>query len=532
MRRLFILLYIGVLAVLFVAWYIHSHLIEQRLAADRSRVFEKAYAGGARLVAGSLLEVPEEQRATTLATLTLSFGYPVKPLSISDAPSSVQRRFARGDDVVHYRLPDGRDVVAALLPGGKNFIRLGPFPDYGGVEIEDAFKGWVRLATQKLVRSQGEQAQVLSEMARQFEVPIELLELSDLPESSRSRLKAGREVVFFLAPDANGEQRGYTAAALAGGSKVFRCGPFPNFERSDDKAATTTLALVLLPAALAIALLLRPIARQLRRVEHAAKAIAIGDLSTRVEEQQMGAAAKPLAQAFNHMASRTETMLRTQRELLQAVSHELRTPLARIHFAIDLIRTANDDQQREERLCSLENASQELDDLVGELLRYVRLESDEYRFDVDTFAVKPILEQQLEKYAQVHSKIQFELDEQSTQEAIFVEADCAGFERALGNLIGNAGRFAKSRVVVHISDSEDEIAIDIDDDGPGIAEADRRRIFEPFVRLDDAGHGVGLGLALVWRILNKHGGSVVVQESPQGGSRFHTRWPRGQITQD
>ena len=531
MTRLFILLYIGVLAVLFVAWYIHSQVTEQRLAADRSRVFEEAYAGGARLVANSLVNVTDEKRSASLADLQRSFGHPIRLLSTADTPASVQRRFDGGDDIVHYRLPDGRDVVASLLSDRKRVVLLGPFPDYGVLAIEDAFKGWMHVATTKLAQSKEELPRVLSEMAGQFEVSIDLVKRDDLPEGSRIRLERGREVVFFLSPDSSGDQRGFAAASVEGISEVFLCGPFPNFERGDDKAATTTLALVLLPAALAIALLLRPIARQLRRVEHAAKAIAAGDLSTRVDEQQMGGAAKPLAQAFNHMASRTETMLRTQRELLQAVSHELRTPLARIHFAIDLIRTAPDNQQREERLHSLENASEELDDLVGELLRYVRLESDEDRFDLGSFSVIPIVEQLLEKHAQVYPEIAFEIGEQPDDLAM-VQADCAGFERALGNLIANAGRFAESRVVIGISETEDEIAIDIDDDGPGIAEADRLRVFEPFVRLDDSGHGVGLGLALVRRILSKHGGNVVAQDSPLGGSRIHTRWPRGELAED
>ncbi|MAR13797.1 MAG: two-component sensor histidine kinase [Blastopirellula sp.] len=525
MTRLFILLYIGVLAVLFVAWYIHSQVTDQRLAADRTRVFEEAHAGGARLVAKSVDEVDQERRPMMLADLGRSFGHPIQLMPLAELTPAVQRRFVADDDVVHYRMENGRDVVAALLADGENVVRLGPFPDYGYLEIEDAFKGWMRLATTRLALAKDDRQRMLSEMAQQFDVAIALVERQEIPGGARLRLERGREVVFFLAPDASGEQRGFAASELEGHSEVFRCGPFPNFERGDDKAATTTLALVLLPAALAIALLLRPIARQLRRVEHAAKAIAAGDLTARVDEQQVGAAAKPLAQAFNHMASRTETMLRTQRELLQAVSHELRTPLARIHFAIDLIRSAPDDRHREERLHSLENASEELDDLVGELLRYVRLESDEDRFDVESLGLIPIVEQLLEKHAQVHPTISFEIGQRPSDQ-VTVQADRAGFERALGNLIANAARFAERQVVIHILENEDSITIDIDDDGPGIPAGDRQRVFEPFVRLEDSGHGVGLGLALVRRIVSKHGGSVAVQDSPLGGSRLQTGWPR------
>ena len=112
--------------------------------------------------------------------------------------------------------------------------------------------------------------------------------------------------------------------------------------------------------------------KQFQTVEAAAQTIASGDLSTRIEPKR-GFASSKLVQAFNNMAGRTESMVQSQNELLQAVSHELRTPLSRIHFATDLIRTANKDQ-REEKLLALESAADDLDKIVGELMTYVRAE--------------------------------------------------------------------------------------------------------------------------------------------------------------
>ena len=348
--------------------------------------------------------------------------------------------------------------------------------------------------------------------------------LEDLPSEPKDRISGGADVAFYSHQD----DRWFAATPLSDGSEIVRFGPFPSFQKIEQKAATTTLALVLLPAAIAIALLLRPVARQLRLVENAAKAIAGGDLSARVDERRVHSA-KPLAQSFNHMASRTETLVRTQRELLQAVSHELRTPLSRMRFAIDLIETAKDDAERKQRLDSLDAATEELDDLVGELLRYVRIETAEPRLNLEQVALRNVLEGLMPKYAALHPSVEFAMSEQVDEDSINVDADRLGLQRVLGNLLSNAGRFANRQVRISSRWKDGSTTIDVDDDGSGIPLQDRERVFEPFVRLNDgangSSHGVGLGLALVKRIVTQHGGSVEVMNSPLGGCRIRTNWP-------
>jgi signal transduction histidine kinase len=99
----------------------------------------------------------------------------------------------------------------------------------------------------------------------------------------------------------------------------------------------------------------------------------------------------------------------------------------------------------------------------------------------------------------------------------------------VSNLIPNAGRYAKSQIIVSLEEKDGACMIHVDADGPGIAEADRQRIFEPFVRLDasrdrDTG-GSGLGLAIVQRIVTMHCGTVWTEPSPLGGARFTVCWP-------
>jgi signal transduction histidine kinase len=101
--------------------------------------------------------------------------------------------------------------------------------------------------------------------------------------------------------------------------------------------------------------------------------------------------------------------------------------------------------------------------------------------------------------------------------------------RAVGNLLQNAARYCRQRIHVTLATEDQFCIIHVDDDGPGVAEADRKRIFDPFVRLDDSesddADGYGLGLAIVRRVTEWHGGRVMVTSAPIGGARFTLRWP-------
>lgn len=525
MTRLFTLLYLGVLLILFAAWYIHGVVSHERAVADRVRVLEEAHGGGARLVAEELNRASPANRPQVVHELRERFDYPVEVVPLDEIPESARSQIASGDDVAYFPGENDREFVVVPLSGGTEVVRLGPFPDYGLKSIEDALGGWMRLTAEKVaVAPPADRSAVLAELAQRFDFPVELVSREELPLWPRGRINRGEDVVLY--PQSTGSEDWLAATPLPeDGSEIIRFGPFPRFEQIEEEAAATALALVLLPAAIAIALLLRPVVRQLRSIESAAKAIASGDLTVRVDERRVGSA-KPLARAFNEMASRTETLIRTQRELLQAVSHELRTPLARMRFAIELVETAKDQAERRARLASIDTAAEELDELVGELLDYVRTETTEARFEPEPIAVVEILKVMIPARAGLHPAIQFDVSDEGNAPTILV-ADRLGFQRVIGNLLSNAGRFARNRVAIQVTSTNGGVIIDIDDDGPGIPDSERERVFEPFVRLDNSsnGHGTGLGLALVKRILTRHEGTVEVLTSPLGGCRVRTRWP-------
>jgi signal transduction histidine kinase len=112
--------------------------------------------------------------------------------------------------------------------------------------------------------------------------------------------------------------------------------------------------------------------------------------------------------------------------------------------------------------------------------------------------------------------------------AAAIVGDESQLTRLVRNLLSNAGRYAAGEVVVALTETAHEVLLTVSDDGPGVAEADRERVFERFVRLDEARSardgGSGLGLAIVRDIAVAHGAAVTVGEAPGGGARFEVRF--------
>lgn len=517
MTRLFVRFYLGVLAVLLAAWYLQGEISDLQFDREVPEVAESAHQGGVRQIVARLNELPPQQRRARLHEMRPLFDFQIYIQKIEKLPGDARARLTGGNDIVFFQRQ-----LAARLEGDEEVVRMGPFPF--GTEHELSFGGGVRLAARRFDSApQADREKVLAEMTDEFGYRLELISKDELKEWEQRRLfEFHHDVVLY-----GTEEGGFFLAPVLGGTQVLRFGPLPNFEATEQRVLGKTTAAALIIAALAIAVLLRPVVQQLRRVEFAVRAISKGDLTARVDESKTRSAAQ-LAEAFNSMANQTETLLRTQRELLQAVSHELRTPLSRIRFAIDLIESAKDDEERKQRLQSLDDAAGELNELVGELLNYVRLENAEPDQPREPIALSENIPALIEKHAALHPNIEFSVNGlASRQNGTVVEANPVALHRAIGNLLSNAGRFAKSRVSVSAHSEGNQVAISVDDDGPGIPEADRTRVFDPFTRLEEAPNGVGLGLSIVRRIVTQHGGDIRVEQSPEGGCRMTTVWPGG-----
>ena len=272
---------------------------------------------------------------------------------------------------------------------------------------------------------------------------------------------------------------------------------------------------------------LRPHWRDLERLKSAAERFGKGHLSERTQiapSSNIGS----LANVFDTMAGDIENLLNQQRDLLNAVSHELRTPLTRLDFGLALALSDDLPATSRERLQGLVDHIRELDELVLELLSYSRLQNparvpEQVEVSLDEF-IDSILgsiddEQSPDIVIDVllHGQLErFSLDPRLTA-------------RALQNLLRNAMRYCEKRIQIGVQVCAGGCEIWVDDDGIGIPDDERERIFEPFYRLDRsrdrATGGFGLGLAISRRALEAQGGTLTVQASPLGGARFRLWLP-------
>lgn len=419
-----------------------------------------------------------------------------------------------------FRFYLGVILILVVAWAGQNWLgRLFSSPE-SRPNLEPVIRGGARLALESYVEAQESEAS-LDYLQSRFDYPVEVIDAGRLTPAALVEFEKGHDVDVY--PD-----KGlYYAMILPSGDRALRFGPLPRFGGSDETPVLLSLGSLLTLVAGAIALLLRPVNRQLKLLESTATAIADGNFSARVDERRV-TSARTLARAMNGMAGRIESLLNTQREMLQAVSHELRTPLARIRFASDLLQNKKDEENRAVRFEALETATTELDELVEELLHYVRWETAATVIDGEC-ELLPLIENAVTKYSGLHPAKRIEFGENLASGGVAIRGDRRALDRAMSNVIANACRFATTRVLVDCSVSTDDLRIDADDDGPGIPLADRDKIFEPFVRLDDAARGAGLGLTLVRRIVGHYGGTVTALDSPLGGCRIRISIPVDRI---
>lgn len=271
-----------------------------------------------------------------------------------------------------------------------------------------------------------------------------------------------------------------------------------------------------------------PFWRKLKRIIIASQAFGDGRLDARANVPRRSALA-PLADAFNGMADRIQGLIDSQRELTNAVSHELRTPISRIRFSLEMLGGATRVSDRKHYLAEISQDIGELDELVTESLTFARFDRGASRIDWRSRLPGPWLRKVTSHATKGLRSIEFSCTNRlsQTDREICLEPRYMG--RALGNLIQNAATHANGRIAVVMDDDGGDCLIHVDDDGPGIPEADRRRVFQAFTRLDrsrdrDTG-GFGLGLAIVQRVVAWHGGRVEISRSPLGGARFTIRWP-------
>lgn len=340
-----------------------------------------------------------------------------------------------------------------------------------------------------------------------------------VPITALAALSRGEPAMAWAEP-------GFTAVVPLRDGQVLLLGP-QRFDLHPTAGDLLQVLAVLVSVVGTFAFLLTfPVVRRLQRLERAALALGSGDLTARAPEPRVDDAISQLTRRFNAMADQVQGLLEGQQRLVQAVAHEIRTPIARLRFGAEVLDMTSDPAERERRRLALDGDLEELEAMVQELLLYSRYESGQAPMDPQPLSILTTIERLVAKLPPGSSGVSVVPAPDAPAE---LSADARAFERALRNLLANAVRHAEGRVQVSWQADGHAVLLTVEDDGPGVPVEQRERIFEPFARMDasrDRGSGgVGLGLAIVQRILQAHGGSVVVGSSALGGAAFVTRWP-------
>ncbi len=261
----------------------------------------------------------------------------------------------------------------------------------------------------------------------------------------------------------------------------------------------------------------RGIAWPLAELTRVARALGEGKLSTRAQVHGT-AEVRELASVMNEMASRIERQLRDQRELLAGVSHELRTPLARVRLLLELGRSGAETGRT---LDQVEGEVVEMDRLVGELLASARM--DFAALSRVTLDARDVAARALERAGLPSTLLQVDAVRRTFQ------GDPTLLGRGLANLLENARRHGGGVVALHVSEEGGALVFCVEDSGPGFAAGESAEAFQPFRRGITAKQGeqtgLGLGLALVRRIAEAHGGQAFAENRSDGGARVGFRVP-------
>jgi len=272
------------------------------------------------------------------------------------------------------------------------------------------------------------------------------------------------------------------------------------------------------------------------RLRKAARAMAQGNLSTRVKEAEHGAILKDdefdaLAHDFNHMAERLEWLVNAQKLLLRDVSHELRSPLARLSVALELSRE-DADATMGTHLNRIERETGRLNQLIGQLLTLSSMEAVEDFHRFEKVGLKDLL-------AAMLPDAEYEAQQRDAAVILHAECDCVVegqrelVYRALENVIRNAIRYTETGTQVEIALKRDEAAgmahVEVSDHGPGIPEKELESIFRPFYRVDSARSpqtgGFGVGLAIAERAVKLHNGQIRAENRAGGGTTIRISLP-------
>ena len=529
-HSIFLRIYAG-LVILVVLVAVFGYLLVQIINYQRAQESRESLTNGmAYIISEGVARQPNlQQKMDWVSDASDLLELPIHYVEASkvDITRAEGRRIAERKAVVRWDAESGIAYIVVGLrddPGHYLYIKADSI-------TERQMKALPVFILDYLVYYPGQEKEYLARIQDYFSYPVSIENVQNLPLDSEQigRLRLDHSIILYRD---NASIRGTTISIISpipgSTSQVLVMGPVPLFNWMPFQLATGITLLSLFVLSLGVYGLLVPMQRKLREVSYALNKMKSGNMSLRLPVEGSDEMST-LASSYNNMSDHIQRLIEAQRELMRAVSHELRTPVARIRFGVEMMADEDDYDYRLQQVEQIDKDIEALNTLIDEIMTYAKLEQGMPSIEFEQIDLYDVLNQVAQETEALKTQKIIELHPMPV--AVTVEAERRYLHRVIQNLVGNAVRYCDNKILISGGlDQDGQAYVCVEDDGPGIPEIDRARIFEAFARLDDsrtrASGGYGLGLSIVSRIAYWFGGTIQVDQSPTlGGARFTMTWP-------
>ncbi|WP_102796151.1 ATP-binding protein [Bowmanella denitrificans] len=363
----------------------------------------------------------------------------------------------------------------------------------------------------------------IEQLAGEYAYTIALTDMDSLPAAKQLALVSDGVVVSVESGFIKDAVRVYYPNPCGRG--VIRYIPNVDFNSFYNVLIGVTLGFVLISFALAVLMLAWPIIKHINNMVSASLAIADGRFDAKADEDAP-APLDELARAINFVANQISQLIQEQEVMISAASHELNTPVMRLNFALELADRIDDPEALKAHVRSMKLDIEQLEQLVVEMLAYSKFSFYSAKVYPEPLHLLPVIEQAQEQASRYSDKFVIEM---ACDAGVVVLAEEKSLLKILSNLLTNAHKYAKGYARITATALADCTCITVDDDGPGIPESERQAVLQPFYRIEnsrsrDTG-GVGLGLAIVNKVMALHGGRLEIGSNEFGGASIQLYFP-------
>ena len=532
-QSIFLRIYAGLLFIcLLVAFF--AQLLITTINAERVQTYREDMASAAFYLIDSGLsrQVTAQERNFWLSDVSTLFDtkFNIEPTSKADFRTSEINRLNKQQAVVRFNSDTNTAEIYHKVSGENNVLHVS-FNKLSEQQIKGV--GVLLLDDLSYYRTLAEKQQRLQQIQKFFPFKLTLQSINKLQLDTDQKSRLYRKDIVIMFRD-NTSVENSSIRVLAPTEiqdTVVDLGPIPLFNWFPLNLIISITLISMFLISLGVYALIFPLERKLQLIQSGITKVREGKLNTKVKVVGEDEIAH-LAATFNSMTEHIRRLIESQRELTRAVSHELRTPVARIRFAVDMLADTDDYDDRMSQRDYIDQDIESLNGLIDEILTYAKLEEGSPKMDWEDVDLQELVSQIVRETNALGKPVTVKVGK--VQKGAFAQADRRYLHRVLQNLAGNATRYAESTIIISAGLEKNEAFISVEDDGQGIPEKDREKVFIPFARLDDsrtrASGGYGLGLSIVSRIAFWFNGRMSVDESPTlGGARFIMTWPKSQL---